>query len=226
MPLDFPGFTDIYVDLSTLDLGALSAASWTAWFNVDAIGAGDEQHIMAKADGTGAGSRDWSMQIEETPDILRGVLDTGAGGDNVNGVTLITPVVWHFAAMTYDGINTRIYLDGIQDGINAQTGNIVSGTGKPALLAALDDGSIKRQLDGLLDDTRIYNRALTPNEILTMFTLRGKDNIINGMLHQWKMSELAPGIAATVANSIIDFGSAQFNGDPILAPTYETGILA
>jgi hypothetical protein len=57
-------------------------------------------------------------------------------------------------------------------------------------------------------DVRIYNRVLSAAEIQTMFNARGADGICDGMLHRWKLDELAPG-STLGTNGAKDEGSSQ-----------------
>ena len=69
--------------------------------------------------------------------------------------------VFHHVAGTYDGSTMRLYLDGVVVGTRPVGGRI--GRGDEIWLS-----SDKELLDGLLDDVRIYNRALSRKEIATL----------------------------------------------------------
>ena len=47
--------------------------------------------------------------------------------------------------------------------------------------------------EGDLHDVRIYDRVLTPNEILTLYNSRGRDSIVHGLVHRWVFDEGADG---------------------------------
>lgn len=223
MALDFPNPNqneEIHIDLGTENVPALTGAlSITAWVNVDNAGLAEDQAVISKSATTGNDGA-FKMQIEE-PDLeLRGIIND----NEITGPSMISAGVWTFLAMIYDGINKTIFINAVQDATEADAGGNIATDADPLRLACVDDGSIKRELDGLLEDIRVYTRALSLNELLTMFTLRGKDNIINGLFWNWKMNERAPGQTATVASSIID-AVGNFNGSPINSPVYQAGIL-
>jgi hypothetical protein len=74
---------------------------------------------------------------------------------------------WTHLAATYDGANLRLYVNGVQVGALAQTGNMVTST------RALRIGGNTvwgEYFNGLIDDVRIYNRALSAAEIQTDMT--------------------------------------------------------
>jgi hypothetical protein len=80
-----------------------------------------------------------------------------------NGVTVVTDNTWHHLAGVYDGSNMIIYLDGDEDARVAATGTInVSAYNFHIADNAQQPG---RELTGLVDDVRIYRRALSETEI-------------------------------------------------------------
>ncbi len=215
-----PGFSeDVVVDLGTLDLGSIPAISITAWGNVDAVGTADEQTIIAKGDATGASGKDWAIQFEESPEDIRGTINEAT----VDGGQALSALTWYFICLVYDGSDKTVWINAVVDATNAESGNVFAGS-RPTMIAALND-NIKRLLDGLLDDIRLYSRALSQAEIETMFEARGVDGIVHGLEHRWPMNELGIGTAATIADSIIDLGPGQFPGDPLNSPVYAEGIL-
>jgi len=228
MSLDFPGIAaNRAVDLAALDLPAATGAmSMTGWVNPTSQDTGDEAQLIAKGDSTGGSGKEWAAQIEDTlaPNAIRGVINAGSVA-SVDGTTVFPNAIWTFWAITYDGVNVRVFFNAVQEGIGAQAGNIVNSAKATALAAVITGGTPSRELDGSLDDVRVYDRALSQAELTTMLTLLGRDGIVLGLLHRWTMREKAPGQTATVAQSIIDFGSGQFNGDPLGTPTYIAGIL-
>jgi len=68
---------------------------------------------------------------------------------------------WHHVVMTYDGERMRIYADGVID--------VTSLTAVFTISASLDSFSMPRMVNNLwngkIDEVRIYNRALTPEEV-------------------------------------------------------------
>ena len=75
----------------------------------------------------------------------------------------LTDTNWHHIAGSYDGTNMTVYLDAA-----------VTATGGAATNAALDvvtDPLRFGLLDGVLDDARLYDRALSANEIVAIYEL-------------------------------------------------------
>ena len=99
----------------------------------------------------------------------------------------------------------RMYVDGVQENslsISGWTGNSSdtdSSAARMAGRAASDSGT---NIGGILDDPRVYNRALTAQEIEIIFNSRGRDSIVNGMVERWKLQHAAVGVGMGTAPSI------------------------
>lgn len=71
---------------------------------------------------------------------------------------------WNLVTAVYDGANMRIYINGYEEDFVSKTGNI---TNSGILLQAGNDFS-GNYFEGEMDDIRVYNRALTPAQILAL----------------------------------------------------------
>lgn len=77
----------------------------------------------------------------------------------------VTPHQWTHVAVSYDGARLVFYIDGQGESVNAQFGfNLGSVLDEPLLLGA-DDTREGDYFDGLMDELRLYNRALSADEI-------------------------------------------------------------
>jgi N-acetylneuraminic acid mutarotase len=117
-------------------------------------GGGPEQVILSQNEGA-----DWLMVA---PD---GALKTALKGSGRLDKSLASTVViiddtWHRIGLVWDGSNRILYVDDVevardtQSGLASSTGGLYIGTG-----ATLAPGSF---WNGLIDDVRIYNRAVKP----------------------------------------------------------------
>ena len=107
----------------------------------------------------------WVVWLDET-----GVLRVDVGGGYIFGTTVLTDDLWHHIAVTSDGSTTDnivLYVDGriettaevVSQSINTQgTGTVKLGV----YLLPFLEGSY---FSGLIDDARIYDRALSLQEI-------------------------------------------------------------
>jgi hypothetical protein len=74
---------------------------------------------------------------------------------------------WTHLATTYDGVNQRFYVNGALVATKAQTGSIAAGN-QPLRIGG---NSVSGEyFQGVIDEVRIYNRALSAAEIATDMT--------------------------------------------------------
>jgi hypothetical protein len=96
------------------------------------------------------------------------------------GKAHITLGRWHHVAVVVKNTVTDFYVDGnLTDkswGVPPLKGP-ATGNGQPVLIGARDDGLF---FDGMIDDVRIYNRALTVEEIKALQTYIGGVLVMEG----------------------------------------------
>ncbi len=80
----------------------------------------------------------------------------------LSGGTILSPSKWWHLVGTYDGQNQRLYVNGTQVAVKAQSGVILTSTGA---LRIGGDNIWDEFFQGYIDEVRIYNRALTPAEV-------------------------------------------------------------
>ncbi|MDD5464429.1 MAG: LamG domain-containing protein, partial [Candidatus Moranbacteria bacterium] len=89
----------------------------------------------------------------------------------VAAVTTTNPFVgkfnsWHHVDCVYDGVNISIYLDGVSVASAPKTGAVATGA---AAFTIGNNVAGDRTFDGKIDDVRLYNRALSTNEISQLY---------------------------------------------------------
>ncbi len=114
-----------------------------------------------------------------------------------------TPLVtgtWYHITWVYDGTTSNLYKDGILIGSQA-----MSGTPYDDTQTFMVGGSINNYYDGLIDETRVYKRALSANEVSQLY------NWAPGPVGYWKMDE---GSGTTIADSSGNgYTSSAFTGN-------------
>lgn len=100
-------------------------------------------------------------------DLDRPATRLNLGGDvGVSGTTDLAPNAWSHLAATYDGTTIRLFVNGAQVGsAPAPEGELPQGSG-PLTLGANNVFGTER-FRGLIDEVRVYNRALSATEITT-----------------------------------------------------------
>jgi len=129
-----------------------------------------------------AGSCPGDYQVGQTEITSLGLLLFRSGATFISGCTTpddsILDAGWHHVAVTYDGINQdetgiRIYVDGVSHPVSRSSlpyGNGGS-TASPSEMRLGDDRT-NDYLDATIDDFRFYDRLLTPEDVLELYTGR------------------------------------------------------
>src|SRR5258708_4628750 len=131
--------------------------------------------------------------IRVPQDVLAADLEEGGAGDvpglnhPVSGATSITPHTWHHAAVTYDGANWLLFLDGNLDASlrvgqpprfdsiqHAALGSCLNSTGAPQGYFA-----------GVLDEARIWNYARAASQIASNQFIQIRSS--PGLLGRWSL---------------------------------------
>jgi hypothetical protein len=101
----------------------------------------------------------------ETGNRPAGFLAIGNLDRAVNATAAIAANTWTHLAMTYDGTTMRYYVNGTQVATRAQTGAAATSAG----LLRIGGNSVWGEwFAGQIDEVRVYNRALTAAEIVTV----------------------------------------------------------
>ena len=98
-----------------------------------------------------------------------GVINVGISGlSDTVGVTIAEPETWYHMAMTVSDTAVTVYLNGALEGslaLDAPMTDLILGA---ASIGAWNNGgaTIEREMAGLIDNVRIYDRALSEGEVL------------------------------------------------------------
>jgi hypothetical protein len=142
-------------DSPSLDL--TTAMTLEAWVNPNALGT-TWRTVLFK---TTTGGMVYSLYANQ--DGTRPVGQVSIGGEQeAVGAAALPLNAWSHLAATFDGSSLRLYVNGALAGTTAVSGTI------PASTDALRIGGNSvwpEWFSGLIDDVRVYDRALTPSEI-------------------------------------------------------------
>ncbi len=128
----------------------------------------------------------WIIRVNEG-----GQLRAEVQGGNIIGTSIINDDAWHHVAVVVENdgspdINeARLYVDGQLEMISYSVDEpINSGSVQNVLIGVYFEAGVPRWFQGLIDDVRIYSRALGDGEI------RGLDEVEEPIAH-WKLDENA-----------------------------------
>jgi len=120
----------------------------------------------------------WAMygiNFNATNEKLAFILTTGAVGSlkEVQSTSIIPLQTWTHVAGTWDGFDMKMYINGILENTNpAFNGQTIGTNNLPVYIGRPNMNITNHFFDGILDEIRIYDRALTQTEILTQYERR------------------------------------------------------
>lgn len=162
--MSFDGRDD-FISLGNLDVDS-EELTLTAWMLAYSFRIHDAR-ILSKATGTAGNDHIFMLSTFQQHGFrLRFRLKTD---DGFPTKTYIAPLgnlyagEWVHIAATYDGRHMRIYKDGREVGKTSKTGRVAVNPMIPVWLGRNPDGH--RPFHGLIDDVRVYDRALSPEQI-------------------------------------------------------------
>jgi len=126
----------------------------SSWFKVDMF-TDEEASIVTKGDGV------WMMQKNGDGPWMQFNSDGRVADEDVR----VDDGKWHYVAGVQDQDNTYLYLDGVLVEFDEGGDGDLENNEEPVLIGANSE-SPGRRWPGYIDEVRIYNRALSPAEIL------------------------------------------------------------
>ena len=147
----------VYVELGDLDYG--DEMSGCLWVKLNSLG-------LYGLLGQGGEPREFYLQYnggEGTGEQFRIRVDNSAGTTAVfNGTTHPDTDVWYHVLWTYDGSELKLYVNSVLENSAALSGDIVD---TDRVYGIGSNGLGDYLLDGIVDDVRIYDFALTQSQI-------------------------------------------------------------
>jgi CubicO group peptidase (beta-lactamase class C family) len=148
--LDFDGVTSFVVTDSPVNPSE-SHFSIFAWVK----GGDPGQAIVSQQ-----GNSNWLMAEASQGALVTQLRSGGRSASNLSSSATITDADWHRVGFTWDGFKRTLYVDGVavaedtQDSLEGSDSGLYIGCGK-----GTESGTF---WSGLIDDVRIYDRAVTP----------------------------------------------------------------
>lgn len=112
---------------------------------------------------------------------------------------------WHHVAMTYDGSEMKIYLDGLQRTSTPNTGDLRSSTSD----VYIGKQTTSKPFTGIIDEMLMYERALTETEILQIYgSTPDPGSGENALVSYWNLNENT----GTIANDSLGGNNGTITG--------------
>lgn len=159
----FSNDNDIIFVPNQLALNFLDAVVLSFWINPSQ--APEESFILSH----GSWEERWKVSIIPNG-RLRWTAKTTAATVDLDSSKPLPLNEYHHVTVVYSGYSMELYVDGILDTFARHSGSLGQTT-KPITFGRKDDVVTRYSLKGILDEVRIYNQILSPEEIATLKTL-------------------------------------------------------
>ena len=163
--LNFDG--SFYVQIPNhADFNLTNNATVAAWVSVDTF---DQafQTIFCRGDWS------WRLHRNSSSDLVSFHMNGLANGYGPDGTTNIRlPKRWLHVVGTYqNGVGARLYINGALEATASVSGLINTSGNDPVTIGAqIDNGTLRRQWKGQIDEVRLYNRALSAADVSELYS--------------------------------------------------------
>jgi hypothetical protein len=158
--------------------GDMTISAWVNWETEPSVGQ-DRNTIVAKFDHSSGNTKAYQWAIQYTGGAAKHYLliaDASSEGSEVTETLDTQPSAgtWYNYVVTYTAASddVQFYLNGTADGTAQNSGKTsMQNTGTAFTIAtALNSGSLTRNMDGKIDDVRIWSRVLNSTEVGLLYT--------------------------------------------------------
>ncbi len=204
--LKFDGIDDKIIVPYSSSIGALPNLTLDAWVKRNSLSDG---MVISK-------NGPYFISIRNN--VLEGGVYAGPGWTQISGTTSLNLGQWYHIALTYDGADIKLYLDGVEDASITKTGSILV-TGQSLHIGWGEPGH-NQFFNGIIDEVRISDIARNNNNSGGGFSLEERVRIL-----EKEMSELKDrtSLIEKTINRIIEFirglpqGSNWFLGGSLIS---------
>ncbi|GAB5439836.1 MAG: hypothetical protein Fues2KO_01850 [Fuerstiella sp.] len=162
----FDGIDD-YVEIpgaASLEPTTISVAMW-----VNATSTGKIQLLADTSHGLGSNNNGWALQIQ-TDNRASFAYGNGSSFPEVYSSSIVADGTFHHVVGTLDGSDLRMYVDGVFESSVAYTGTPGDSTANGGNVRLGDHyhSTVSRPVNGLIDEVRIYDHALSLSEVQSL----------------------------------------------------------
>jgi uncharacterized repeat protein (TIGR03803 family) len=155
----FDGINDWVTVADAADLDFATGLTMEAWVNPGELSGWNTIALKERRKGGLA----YALYANDDAPQPAGYIRNSTGGDWPVPGTMPVPLnTWTHLAITYDGATFRLYVNGVEANRRSVTGRILATDGPLRIGGNAEYGEF---LQGMIDEIRIYGRALTPSEI-------------------------------------------------------------
>ena len=196
--ISIPDFYQADANVHTMSFW-MQADSWDNTFHTAFV------DILGK-DNLGSGTRQWVCQGLKSGQI-RWAVFTSVGEYDLDSISQLQTGQWYQVATVWDGTNESVFINGKFDGSVSAPGTLIQ-SNAPVRIGGDPIGH--QYFSGSIDDVRIYNRALSSNEVGQLYGLESGSNSFSMIGGQLQSQTVVVGSNATFSVTATAGASQMF----------------
>ncbi len=232
--VNFDGVNDYITmgDQSSLEINN-NSLSFGGWFYINAYPAANNRMFLITKGTTGSYEYELTVSGYATNHLTGTVFNT-AGGNYVTATSTTVPPLntWFHVMAVWDkdapSDAVKLYYNGVLDGVSgAPNGTVIHTTRTANFEIGRRGDNAEKTLNGMADEVRVYNRALSAAEVMTVYNLNAtrlntseNSSLTSGLVGLWSFN--GTDISGTTA---YDRSGSANNGTLTNGPTTTIGKL-
>ncbi len=204
---------DDYVDIGSPSvLSSVTTMSISCWFKTTA-----SSGVLVGADDQSLGRR-FLLQVNSSKARFL-YFNSSVQFYFAISTTSVDDGNWHNVVSVLDGTSIKVYLDGVLEGTNTGTGNMKASTLTPINIGQRSYATSKNNFQGNIDETSIFNTALTQTNVTDIYNLGVPNDIsLLSPLSWWRCGD------GDTAPTLTDNGSGGNDGTMTNFTTFSTDV--
>mgnify|MGYP001593288318 CR=1 FL=1 len=171
MAVDFDGTNDYISIPDSVTMDVTGTFSLAFWVLLDTNPGNNVLYSIGRANETDFGGVEFRIDFNDagTHKVQAVVVNSVADLSNPSYTFTPSTGVWYHMAVVDDGTNDIVYVNGVNQASAARPAGGIDATGGVFAIGAYNNaGSIIRPVDGRMEDVRLYDRNLTPAEVVIL----------------------------------------------------------
>ena len=173
--VDFTGTgTDARINLDSISsFNATQDYTISAWVYPDTDPAAGKEYVIYSPMINNANRYVYFGLSEDLEPTATTYQDAGGSSTAMTADTALIPGMWQHVSYVFDGTNINFYINGELDTSASYTDPYISAALNAGTLGYVGSASDDKTFDGRIDELRVYQRALGPSEIATLYKWDG-----------------------------------------------------
>ncbi|MGD9971335.1 MAG: cadherin domain-containing protein [Sulfuricurvum sp.] len=178
---DFTDSND-YVNIGhpTLNLSdKITVMGWVNWA-IDPSSGASWSNLVSYNSTTVSDESPFILQHNQANTKYEFAIETSGGRQYVQSTTVPLQNTWQHVAGVYDGSYIHLYINGIEESNTTLSGTLINPSNALLQFGQWAYSTNSRNFNGYLDEIKIYDQALTPGQIQTIYTNENNGNNYDG----------------------------------------------